>query len=504
MRHVYACHLRFRGDPASTCPRARAVVRHVAAQPYGGWPADCPPAEGSWAPAGTDASLRWELITEGSVGSVFRLTVERPLAGDPTMRWVETAIVGGQDRASFAFLQVSLNSTTTTLTGTVSYSVTPHPAVVDLVNRLDVRDARRTLSMTAVEMAPATLATLVSDPGRQRPVVAITASAHGDGLEPGAVAYRLAGLAHVCTLDGPGVTEVAGLLGPDSAPRPGDVMLWWPGWHPADARRHVIRWAPWEQASPFGPGDPLFRTVFAASAFRLSPPDLFEPLRRAAARRRISQLEEQLRSDTAVDLATLLEGWEADLTELDVVRSRLDERDRELGALRAERDGLRAALAERSPAPPPSVSEEPPPTLLAALQRAAATCRRVRVLPAALESAARSEFPRPREVLDDLVTLDGIAQRWAAEELPEGFAIACRQAGLAWKPDISDTAKTRYGDRYCRTYRGREVMLGPHLSYGGGSAANALVARVYCYLDKEARMVVVGHAGEHLPDTHYK
>jgi hypothetical protein len=84
------------------------------------------------------------------------------------------------------------------------------------------------------------------------------------------------------------------------------------------------------------------------------------------------------------------------------------------------------------------------------------------------------------------------------------FAVACKEAGLDWKPDISDTAKTRYRQHYTRTYDGEEVLLGPHLSYGGGSAANARVARIYCYLDKDRRKVVIGHAGEHLPDTRYK
>lgn len=504
MRHVYACHLKLRGAPGDVLPAARAIVRAGAFRPFGGWPDGAPREAGSWAPS-DGTRLRWFALDEPGVGSLFQVTTEQPMANDPTMCHVERVMVGAVGNRPFAFAQLSLTSTSTALTGSVAYDVEPPAVVVALVGRLDARDAGRQLVAHPAEAGTAELSRLITDPKRTRPVVGVTASAGGDGLDAGRLAARLAGLAHTVRIDRAAAAELAEILGgAEHAPANGSVMVWWPHWHPSDALGHQRHWHLWD-ASARGPEADILRTVYAASAFRLPAPALEGRLRSAAHRRRIGELEQQLDVGDRLLTDDVLEALDADLVELDELRARVREQDDELRRLRRETELLRrikgvggdAAVAAPTPCTPPA-------TLVEALERVDATCERLVVLPKAIESARKREFPRVEEIFDDLVRLDAVAERWAAGALHDTFAKACEEAGLPWVPDISETAKTRHTHAYTRSYEGGDVLLGPHLRYGGGSASHANVVRVYCWLDRERHRVVIGHAGDHLPDSRTK
>src|SRR5690606_19830080 len=139
-------------DPAVVLPRARATVKWLTAAGYGGWPSDAPTDEGTWSPDGADTTIRWVLLAEPSVGSLYRITVDRPFVGDPTLRWHDTVMVGAQGERAFAFVQASLHPTVTALTGTVSYQVRPPRSVAALVEQLDVRDSGRRMVLGPLDL----------------------------------------------------------------------------------------------------------------------------------------------------------------------------------------------------------------------------------------------------------------------------------------------------------------------------------------------------------------
>jgi hypothetical protein len=89
-------------------------------------------------------------------------------------------------------------------------------------------------------------------------------------------------------------------------------------------------------------------------------------------------------------------------------------------------------------------------------------------------------------------------------EVSVGFAAdgidpyeAIHDGGFKFKPDISDTAKQKYRAAYeVRDVDGTTLLLGPHLDLGNKST----LLRVYFAIDLDARRIVVGHIGDHLPD----
>jgi hypothetical protein len=278
--------------------------------------------------------------------------------------------------------------------------------------------------------------------------------------------------------------------------------LWWA--RPGQQAAGRPQWFRAEALAPslWGvPAWPIVRTVFGVSAFRLAPPAVASRLEAATTRRRIDAVESK--STTEATDAELLRAWEEDLVNLERAQQQIatlaieNERlQNDLNALLAAFDAAVAA-ASRSHAERPEAPDTPG-TLAEAVKLAAERCANLQFLPEALRSAEDWRYQRPEVVLHALERLDQLAGAWRRSELDGSFIVAARAAGLPWRPAISRTAQTQYRDDYLRTYRGEQVMLGPHLAWGN-SPDNAV--RAYLYLDRETRTVVVGHVGRHLRDT---
>ncbi len=510
MQHVYACHLRFEGDPAECLPRARALTRLHVAEPYGRWPDDRPPnRDGMWHPRPT-TSIRWRNLDDPEAGRLWEVSVEHAHRRDPSVRWAVLYQVGADADAAFAYVRRSLRSTTGVVTAPGSAEALPPGVVASLVHHLPVLDAGRRLTAgpwTAVRRDAGALATLLTHPGRQLPVVAVSHTEGGDGLDPERLAARLAGLAHVVFLAPPAAAELAGLVGEDVVPAGGEVRLWWPGWLPGETGG-THRWHLWElRPGQTGLEWPVLAELYATAALRLDVPPLARRLEAAAARRRIAEIEAKAASSERTDVQ-MLESWEADLVALEEARLEAAVATDELERVRTELRELTVSFSARlgdaverarseAAAPPPAGA---PTTMAQAIARAAAECRHLVFLPEAHQSAARSPFVRPHDVYADLRRLDEVAARWQRDEIGAGFTAACLEAGLPWVSDISTTAKTMFRADYERTYEGRRILLGPHLRYAANVPPDRH-CRVYCHLDRERRVVVVGHAGVHLRDA---
>lgn len=139
-------------------------------------------------------------------------------------------------------------------------------------------------------------------------------------------------------------------------------------------------------------------------------------------------------------------------------------------------------------------------TVRAAVESARARSQHLVFLDEALRSADASPFVRPQGLYEALLILDRVAADYGRDELGAGFEAAFAKAGLTgFASDISETAKNCYRRDYTVRYGDRQVLLGPHLRFGRGTPHSC--ARIYWYVDRDQRLLVVGHVGRHLRDT---
>lgn len=116
----------------------------------------------------------------------------------------------------------------------------------------------------------------------------------------------------------------------------------------------------------------------------------------------------------------------------------------------------------------------------------------------AVKRAKESPFETPENVLDALVTLDGIAGEYAAGLIGDTLQEVCDERGIFYSPDISSTARQKHSRLYEVEYEGQRRPMGPHLRFGG-SWNPRHCARVYWWKDPVSRKFVIGHIGVHLP-----
>ena len=142
---------------------------------------------------------------------------------------------------------------------------------------------------------------------------------------------------------------------------------------------------------------------------------------------------------------------------------------------------------------PPVVS-----SMTHALEIARLTCPHLTFVSEAETAAGASPFWRPRDVLRGMQFADDVVRRWRHGDLPAGIDAAFSESGFGYASNISRTARNRYGQDYRVRYGDAFVTLGPHLKFGKGSPERC--ARVYWYIDDDAKTFVVGHVGRHLRD----
>lgn len=503
MRDVYAVTLTPAGDPTETLPIARALVRRWATQDRGGWPKGVDGQEGTWdAPDG--AHLSWRSLSD-ETQRLWVLSVDEPFPGDRSLRWRTIIHVGADDDSTIVHVRLGLVAADPSLAGTVAYEITAPSVVAELVDRVPVYDAGRQLrSEPAMFPTAGQVSELLDNRGRHLPVAVLV-----DLPEiAGGVAGALAGLAHTVHLDRATATELSDY---SLSPFSGSAALCWPTWNTQGYPKRVSYRPDELRQSRSGVGAwGLIRTVYSTSAFRIPIPPLEEALRTAEVRERIAAVENRLKGATPSDeLAGIMEAWETDLRALDHARSQIADSRSEA---KAARDDLNAVLEAFSEAVDEAADRRasrrvvpaetsPVTSMTEAITAAERDTTHLLFLPEANKSADDSPYQRPGDVYEDLLTVDRLVARWRAGNLPAGFAPAAIAAGLPWRNDVSSTAHQQFEADYARTLPdGREVLLGPHLRYGGDAPPDRL-CRVYLWIDKTNQQIVVGHAGRHLRDA---
>ncbi|MBA2348873.1 MAG: hypothetical protein H0V81_11320 [Solirubrobacterales bacterium] len=236
-------------------------------------------------------------------------------------------------------------------------------------------------------------------------------------------------------------------------------------------------------------------------------------LRAATGEERIKNLRKQQADDAAVadapdeQVSSLQGELEAISAHRDELLTRLDELQEARRVDERTIARLSALLAEAGSSEQTGSVDavtEPPASVAEAVARAAASAEHLIFTEAATASAADSPYRRPAEILEALEKLDGLAGRYAQGEMGASLTQAATDAGLTYKGNVSEIARSRNPHDYTVTHDGERLDLGPHVALGSGSGAG-FIARIYLHVadgsGPVARGLYVGHVGRHLPDT---
>lgn len=445
----------------------------------------------------------------------WRGTWRHSHADDPTLDVVSEVSVGDIGGVVTTLIMIGLLRTRPQLKP-LHYAFATPRLVRDLLKRFEIYDGNTPLLLTPTTLGAADVDGFVDDvlldPERTRPVVFISnnPSQSAPSADAESLAANLAGIAHVYqTIYGLPNTLLRRRLG-DLAVWGGAVRIYWPGFtldgnpylHSLFTANRLRSW----QGLPFE--EYLFRRISSIATATIGMLDTHRAFRRSALRTSLAAGQQ-----AGEDFDTVFEELDKAETQNRELQDNVEMLTLERDEARDERDRLKDALAlvqqtmsvELQP-DAPELDEQPPESVREAVERAAARCPHLVFLDEAYESAARSEFRRPDEVLDALMALERLATLYAR---PTGIGKSPRAAaealGLTWKGGVSDSttggSRTR---RYERSWRGQTIKLGPHLALGGGSGAG-LTARIYFYMSEDDeptdRKIVVGHVGAHLPDS---
>jgi hypothetical protein len=395
------------------------------------------------------------------------------------------------------------------------FEVRPPRIVSTLAGQLSGKIDGQILSShpTAVGIDNVTdLVDLLTSRTRRLPVVVITPSPRFGRplIDERRAADRLFGIAHVVWLRTGqvswGLTDQLG--GNQLSVFGGAVRIYWPGFDrdsdPFDHRR----WLP-ERIEEFEAAgrplvDQLARLVSSVAVLRVPADGLARRLRSLAdsdarreladLRRRIAEAPEKFTDELWADYERLSD------TELNQ-RERIDALEDEIAAIRQNYASLARDYGVVSSTSAGDLEEEIEVTTpREAVDAVAASYSDVLVfLPEALESADACTYPNVEKLYAALRTIGDVARGWRAGRLDAGFPGAFKDAGVEFGPGVSSLTVGRTGSQYLRQYQGHEISLGPHVKLGKGTSA-ALLARVYWWVDEEAKQFVIGHVGRHLKD----
>jgi hypothetical protein len=502
VRRIYACRLELDDGDERGHLVARALTKRWVGAHHGGWPEDAPT---DWSPD-TDARVRWR-ASEHEGATAFELTWTRPHRADASL-WRSTLvqIITTVDAGARVVVSERLESHDAKVRGGPPDEAEAPELVREIVANVRCFDGGWDVHVAPVPIAADRALELDAfvRAGRRLPVVLIAADRAGRiAADAPGLAAALAGLAHVVTLvDAAAVAAVGRELGPGRAVETGGVRVLWPEWRSTDPPGRHPQWRAEEVAGPDGPRPRLVAAVrelvtdaatlrvdddpFAAELARAeSVADLAHRRAELARRQRAAQADQAAAHD-------LVDEYQRELTHADEEAFRLEaalEREREL-RLRAEHAYLRLATRAEDEVGEPEVH-----SLLDAVLLAKRRLEHLVILPEAERSARTWQYDRGDLVWGDLVRLDSVAADWAAGRLGEDLTVAMRARGLDWARDISENARQKFAADYQRRYDGAPVMLGPHLRRSGRQ-----ILRIYCYLDRDRRRIVIGHVGGHLGD----
>lgn len=206
---------------------------------------------------------------------------------------------------------------------------------------------------------------------------------------------------------------------------------------------------------------------------------------------------------TSADVGTWQELAESYARENNELRERNTDLTERMEEAEKKIAGLRFALTARRRAQDDTSDEEPefvPSTVLEAVEYAQELFpTEVRVLTAALESAADSPYSRPEDVWHALRGIQAIATKLKTGPLGRNLKDAFAELGLEYRSGIAPTTPKKLREQYRFTEGDEDFTCEEHLCIGGGSYDPATCLRIYLSTTRRGdSTVIIGHVGRHL------
>ena len=506
MRRTYTCRLEFAEAGGRDPITARALTKQWLGKQYEHWPEN---AESPWLPS-PGVSIEWRVLNDPERGDeVFDLAWSRHAGSDPTLVW-RTSVriaVAAHDLGNI-IVSEQVESAMPKVREVTIGTVTPPGLVGELLKAIHFVDGGSRVQPAPVNMSADLVTALGAFVGcdRKLPVVVVAPDAHGVvHADANGYARELAGLVHVVLLLSPSAVDaLTEELGSDHSVSPGGVRLFWPDWRSSDA---ASRHRAWRDEDVKGPRvlEELRGLVIPAGALRIEDDPLVARLARARpaaelrARREEREAARSEKSKSSAAAETLIVQHETEIQGYQDELSEADERFVDLEVLLDKaRSDYQRALDWYSLAATQGRTDggQAMSKAVDVIKRAAEELPHIVVLPEAIKSAKAWQYDKTDTLWEDLVNVEAIATAWERGGLRGSFGEACTERGLDWTNFVSESARLKYGTSYARTYEGQEIVLGPHLRYGGRQ-----LFRIYFYLDDERHRVVMGHAGGHLKDS---
>ena len=110
-----------------------------------------------------------------------------------------------------------------------------------------------------------------------------------------------------------------------------------------------------------------------------------------------------------------------------------------------------------------------------------------------------STYKNPRRLYEALSNVAEAARSWRNGTLGAGFGAYFSQLSYEFSAKNPAAKARRSRAHYRRTYKGSPVLMEPHLKVDQNTSPDQCL-RVYWYVDESEKILVVGHAGRHLPD----
>ena len=349
---------------------------------------------------------------------------------------------------------------------------------------------------------------LLTNPRRLLPILFISPFANDDRnlMTASELARRLAGIAIVVQASDAETTwEVTDVLGRTLSCFDGATRIYWPNFSTTDdPRLHPLYVG--ARIADVG-ADVIARSIerllFAVAAFRFVPDArISDVIKEHEKFERHQRLESQKKENGI--------GWEEYALDLDQNNQILKE---EVSLLRAENANLKAnqqiiwstrGSAESDEAVSAETTKTPT-SVKNAVEEARAKFSNLDVLDSAVDSAIKSPFRRPNDILDCLRQLDEVcAERTARMEaggVGGDLILELKRRGFRrCSMHISDTTRTMDGRHYTFTYNGRRELFEPHITLGGTNDPNTC-ASIHFKVDDNRKKIIVAHVGRHLPNT---
>jgi hypothetical protein len=253
----------------------------------------------------------------------------------------------------------------------------------------------------------------------------------------------------------------------------------------------------------FGAGhNKIMRIVSAVASFRYVESPELQEFRSAISERRLDEfraddsrdaeqlLEELVKSeDTAADLTALLQDMGAENRNLKanlIAVSAYDD---------AEPEPAAADLIE--------ASTDDLDNVVDAVRFSQKQLGDLIVLDSALESAEESPFRDAVKVHAALRAIDSVASLWAESQGTGGTGVSWKdqfeRRCFNYKPKISQTARTKWGQEFTFSYEGNQSLFEEHLTMGIGQPDKCL--SIHFSRDEAKGNLIVGHVGRHLRNT---